>query len=360
MHTHKSIAGREWPMISLRDRTIAIAILLIAITGGLLLFNKPLNNLQKTRQDVKPNIKPIKVVLEPVKNITPAIKSIHPLRFKKSTTFYKKVKGFNNKPVYPDQAINAFIKDSVAEDSTPVNEMIVLGMTSQKKNDKPVEENNTVETNGVTGELMPGQPERTTQNENSNYKPASKIIIKGKVVRKDDGLPLTGAIVKANGTNIGVVTDANGRFTLYVDSNKTELVISNTDYNTLLLNIQKYDSLKTIELEPNDSSLSESIVMGYNKNAGDSNETNAHPNLGWDNLKKYLKENAVLPGGKTSIVKLSFYVHNDGTITAIKVVKGCDKITDQKAIDLINDGPAWIGNINGQTEKVNLTVDFNK
>jgi TonB family protein len=145
-----------------------------------------------------------------------------------------------------------------------------------------------------------------------------------------------------------------------VDSNKTELVISNTDYNTLQLNIQKYDSLKTIELEPNDSSLDESIVMGYNKNAGDSKETNAHPNLGWDNLKTYLKENAISAGGKTGTVKLSFYVHNDGTITAIKVIKGCDKITDQKAIDLINDGPGWIGNINGQTEKINLTVDFNK
>jgi hypothetical protein len=361
MYTQKSIAGREWPMISLKGRTISVSILLIAITVGLLLFNKPLRNLQKTRQEVKLNIKPAGVVPEQGKNVVLAVKTIiHSLYFKKSTTVYKRVKGFNNKPVYPDQAINAVIRDSVAEDSTPLDEMIVIGMTSQRKNNKPSEENNTLEQNAVADKVTQGQSEGALQKVNSNYKPVSKIIIKGVVVRKDDGLPLTGAIVKANGTNIGVVTDAKGRFTLYVDSNKTELVISDTNYNTLQLDIQKYDSLKTIELEPNSSSLDEAIVTGYTKNAVENKEINAHPNLGWDKLKDYLKENAVSPGGKTGIVKLSFYVHNDGTITAIKIIKGCDKLTDQKAIDLINDGPAWVGNINGQAEKVNLTVDFNK
>jgi hypothetical protein len=358
MYTQKSIAGREWPMISLKGRTI-VSILLIAITIGLLLFSKSLRNLQITSQEVKLNIKPANVVLKQGKSAVQAAKSIiYPLHFKKFAADYKKVKGFNNKPIYPDQAINAVIKDSVAEDSVPLNEMIVMEMTSQKEKNRSVGGNNTV--GAVTDKVMPGQSEGAVPKVNSNYKPVSKISIKGIVVRKDNGLPLMGAIVKANGTNIGVVTDAKGKFTLYVDSNKTELVISDTNYNTLQLDIQKYDSLKTIELEPNNSSLDESIVLGYNKNAGDSKETNAHPNLGWDNLKKYLKENALSPDGKTGIVKLSFYVHNDGTITAIKVIKGYDKLTDQKAIDLINDGPAWIGNVNGQTEKVNLIVDFNK
>src|ERR1700694_2149509 len=101
MYTHKSIAGREWPMISLKDITIAIVILLVAITGGLLLFNISRNNLQKTRQEVKPDIKSADIVLQQGKNAVPAVKSIiHPLHFNKSITVYKKVKGFNNKPVY--------------------------------------------------------------------------------------------------------------------------------------------------------------------------------------------------------------------------------------------------------------------
>ena len=78
------------------------------------------------------------------------------------------------------------------------------------------------------------------------------------------------------------------------------------------------------------------------KDTGDETTVAAHPKNSWKSFNKYLKENAVSPDGKTGIVKLSFEVDHDGTLGEIKVVKGLSQPTDQKAIDLIKAGSAWM------------------
>jgi len=196
---------------------------------------------------------------------------------------------------------------------------------------------------------------------NKSYAAARKII-KGRVVGKDDGLPIAGASVKVNGTNVSAFTDTNGQFTLPADSNKTKLTIAYIGYQTLAVNAPNRDSLKTILLQPASSSLNEVVVTGYTsqKNTDEPVEIAAHPQSGWHSFRKYLKENAISPDGKTGVVTLSFIVDVNGVISAIKVKKGLSKATNQAAIDLINNGPHWVGNSNREPENVNLRVRFTK
>ena len=182
------------------------------------------------------------------------------------------------------------------------------------------------------------------------------------MVSKDDGLPIPGATVRVKGTSTGVVTDVNGRFTLPAANNGSSLVIGFIGYQTQEINAGSRNSMKTISLEPNNSSLAEVVVSNYNRksNAEEPAAVSAHPKAGWGNFRKYLKEKAHLPDGKTGVVKLSFMVDNNGAISDIMIKKGLSRATDQAAIDLINGGPDWVGNTSGQSEKVTLRVKFVK
>jgi TonB family protein len=86
--------------------------------------------------------------------------------------------------------------------------------------------------------------------------------------------------------------------------------------------------------------------------------TEAHPQNGWDDFEKYLKDGAVSPDGKTGTVKLLFTVNGDGTFTDIKVKNSVSDAADKKAIELVKNGPAWIGNANKQAKEVTVNVDF--
>jgi hypothetical protein len=86
--------------------------------------------------------------------------------------------------------------------------------------------------------------------------------------------------------------------------------------------------------------------------------TAAHPREGWHSFKKYLSDNALSPDGKTGTITLSFMVDRNGDIGEVTVMKGLSTLTNKKAIDLINNGPDWVGNTNGQIERVKIRVKF--
>ncbi len=188
-------------------------------------------------------------------------------------------------------------------------------------------------------------------------------MVTGRVIETDHGLPVIGATVKVAGTNTITHTNIDGYFSIPADSSKDKLYIANIGYQSRQVSTHSRDSLGKIALQPDNSALCEVVVVGYGtskKTGNETADTSAHPNSGWANFNKYLKKNAVLPDGSTGVVKLSFKVAGNGSISDISIVKGLSKIADQKAIDLINNGPAWIGNADGQTQKVNVKVKFVK
>ncbi|HMR91335.1 MAG TPA: TonB-dependent receptor [Chitinophagaceae bacterium] len=90
---------------------------------------------------------------------------------------------------------------------------------------------------------------------------AQSRTITGKVT-DEKGVPVAAASVVIKSTNNGVVTDADGRFSLTVGASDKTLVISSLNFEPLELAIDSRTSY-TIQLKESVSSLDEVVVVGY-------------------------------------------------------------------------------------------------
>jgi len=394
---NERITKKERRVIPWRIIAIAASVLIICSVGVWRLTNNHPANVPKVAEIAKPVLKTTPTgpadTIPPNKQAVAVLKKTPPPRVQvqksaASVAEYVPV-------VAADAVANVNIKDSVPKDTTPLNESIVMGYTSKRKKDTSGSASVAGLANakkaGVTNpeQLIKGQAAGAADNNTPAPTPAkdmiiqgktivpkslsgistadknyasSKKVINGRVISKDDGLPIPGATVRVKGTSTGVVTDANGRFTLPADNNGSSLVAGYIGYQTQEINAGSRDSMKTISLQPNNNSLAEVVVTNYNpkSNAEEPAVVNAHPKAGWSSFRKYLREKAHSPDGKTGVVKLSFMVDNNGAISDIKVKKGLSQATDQAAIDMVNNGPDWDGNTNGKRGKVNLRIKFVK
>jgi len=371
-------AKKERRIIPFRLMAIAASILVILTIGGLWLFRAQPVTPPKVAVVIKKDIKaplatPTAITPEKKQEIV-ALKTAPPKQYKP----YASIKSADVeadamiKPVQPEQtiAVESKIANKVAKDTTPLNEIVAMGYADQPKKDAKANASRSLlkevpitPTDKLLQAKVPGvnvESRKPSQSLPGFYDPLLNNIT-GLVIDKNDRLPLPGASVKIAGTNIQAVTDMNGKFVLPADSAaKAKLVITSIGYQTMQINAR--DSVKTIALQPADKSLSEVVVVGYDtqKNAVNNALTIAHPKNGQDNFNNYLKENAVSPDGKKGSVTISFMIDAKGNLSDIKVIKGLSKATDQKAIDLINNGSGWIGNANGKPEKVTLKIKFAK
>ncbi len=270
-----------------------------------------------------------------------------------------------NPPVVP------VTKEDAKKDTTPLNEMIVMEMAAHKDNKQeavakvalpkkqPAPVMNQLLTSKVDGVT------KTPSNEYGYIAPdlqANNALIKGKVVGKDGGFPVVGAIVKIAGTSNETVTDDKGSFTLRANLAKDKIVVGYAGYETKQLNVANQDSLKKIVLNPVNNALDEMIVADYNKkvNEGDTILKRAHPKNGWGNYRRYLKTSEEFTVGAAGLVKISFEVNHEGAISNINIVEGLTDLANKKALELIANGPAWIGNTAGAPEKVTFKIKFLK
>ncbi len=90
---------------------------------------------------------------------------------------------------------------------------------------------------------------------------AQNRTITGTVTSKEDGLPIPGVSVKVKGTNIGVSTGANGKFSLSVPSNATTLEFSSIGFASQAIVIGSR-SVVSISLDSDSKSLGEVVVTG--------------------------------------------------------------------------------------------------
>ncbi|WP_335695417.1 TonB-dependent receptor [Spirosoma montaniterrae] len=84
----------------------------------------------------------------------------------------------------------------------------------------------------------------------------------GRVLDGNDNSPLPGANVVIKGTQTGVVTDANGQFTLQLPAGRTVLTVSAIGFATQEATIGNQSDL-AITLTPDIKTLSEVVVTGY-------------------------------------------------------------------------------------------------
>lgn len=86
--------------------------------------------------------------------------------------------------------------------------------------------------------------------------------VTGKVVDKE-GLPLIAVSVLVKGTNSGTSTDANGAFSITLNTTPATLVLNYVGYKTQEISVEQPKQLPTIILEEDATNLDEVLVIGY-------------------------------------------------------------------------------------------------
>ncbi len=189
------------------------------------------------------------------------------------------------------------------------------------------------------------------------------LEIHGVVTSAEDGLPLPGVNVIAENTNVGTVTNIDGKFTIKAPGDSSATLSFNfIGYNTETVKVSGKDSV-FVRLEPDVSALSEVVVMAYGvQNTGERPEERyipPKPAGGMRRLRKYIKENLQYPSGKDikGAVVLRLTIATDGNISDIKVVKSPGREFADEALRLIIEGPEWKpATRNGITEEAEVTV----
>jgi Ca-activated chloride channel family protein len=86
--------------------------------------------------------------------------------------------------------------------------------------------------------------------------------ITGMVFGSNDKLPIIGATVKVEGTNVSIVTNDKGRYSINVPDGKTQLGFYYVGYQTKKVKINKSDTMN-VYLDVSNQALNEVVVTGY-------------------------------------------------------------------------------------------------
>lgn len=175
--------------------------------------------------------------------------------------------------------------------------------------------------------------------------------IKGVVKDKETDEPLPGAHIMLAGKAMGVSTDSKGQFSIAGPFDSTKLAVSMIGYNRQQVNVRARDSV-SIALEPNNASLSEVVVTGYDNAKV---KQKLKPAIGWEAYHRYLQINNSINRGKVTV---AFQVDTMGNPKSVHIITGLDEDANQQAIKLIYDGSRWIGEGQGSNEEMKVDVYF--
>jgi len=100
--------------------------------------------------------------------------------------------------------------------------------------------------------------------------------------------------------------------------------------------------------------LAEVVVPGY----ADKAKSPIRPADGWKSYLAYIKHEAVMPDNSVGKVMLAFKIGKDGVIYGIRILKGSTMAINQKAIEILKNGPAWVGS--SINKEIKLKIKFHK
>lgn len=116
------------------------------------------------------------------------------------------------------------------------------------------------------------------------------VIINGKVLDSQSGLPVAGASVVVKGTKKGVTTDVNGNFAIEVNTGQT-LVISFVGYEDQEVKVKDAGAI-TVKLAITSASMKDMVVMGV-MNRPKQNFTGAASSFSQEELKRASANNVL-------------------------------------------------------------------
>ena len=188
-----------------------------------------------------------------------------------------------------------------------------------------------------------------------------EMAITGRVISSEDSLPIPGASIVIQGTTKGILTDAEGRFVMPLDSvQPIDLQVNFIGMDPYETRAERSEELKIV-MEPSVQSLSEVIVVGSALRANTFNTgavseikeldaftgsrfTGAYPKEGYPAFKEYLRKNMVLPDSlsEKAVVVLKFVVLPNGRPSEINVIRSPGEVFSMEAIRLLKEGPDWV------------------
>ncbi len=186
--------------------------------------------------------------------------------------------------------------------------------------------------------------------------------IRGKVVSAEDEEGLPGVNVILKGSAKGAISDVEGNYSIEVpDKEDAVLVYSYVGFISEEVAVRD-ESEMNVAIEPDITSLSEIVVIGYATQAkkdvtgaistveNDSQDTYSYippmPAGGNNSFKAYVKENLRYPvsgleRGIKGTVRLKFTVGRNGQISNMVILKSLSADFDREAMRLVYEGPKW-------------------
>lgn len=180
--------------------------------------------------------------------------------------------------------------------------------------------------------------------------PLNPIILHGRLVKgmvKALGEPLPYASVKIKGTNISTLTDSKGKFTLYSVPDSAIIQVIADGYVVKETKVTRRN-MQVVSIRPFDEATNDTGTDNFQ----------SRPSTGWDDFNNYLHQNAVSADGRAGTVKLSFAVNADNSLSDFKIIRSLGTQTDNAAIKLIKDGPAWYSPYDDKPQTISLSIKF--
>jgi TonB-dependent SusC/RagA subfamily outer membrane receptor len=377
-------------VIPWRILAIAASVLIALTFGGLWVFN---NKPPKPQQITEANttINTSKIVQSPEVKETPTtvqrntplavLVPHHPLRYRRfavKKTVDNSMTADSNINMLSEQLdkVNSPVAAVPKKDDAPLNEMLVMDFATKKKTEannngvlKDVGKDDLAYNKKANGQLIiSGQPAAST-----------RVVLRGGNSITGDNQPLWVVdgipVVNAHGQDKSIHRDSiqaldygnNAGGTLNPDDIESIKVLKGTNAvalygskaaNGAILVITKKGKKKTDSLNAlaeNNPRFNKGTISLLNKTV-----KAPLPQNGWANFEKYLDNAAISPDGEIGVVKLSFNVGADGSLSDFKIKTDLSAAADQKAIDLIKNGPGWSGSSDGEVKNITVTARFHK
>ena len=246
------------------------------------------------------------------------------------------------------EAVSAEVVSDVVEAPAPVSEEVVV---------------------------MEALPKRSQKKSRAQEAPSAYTSgqVSGIVVSSEDMEPLPGASITVKGSDSGMVTDIEGRFSLVTDQQAQTTVIA----SYIGMETEEYQlsggTENRVVMQPDVTALNEVVVLGYDADKEtyttgavqtvdldkeDNKYSGAEPEGGLEAYKMYIEEQIRFPAGDSisnrEVVVLKFNVGSDGSISQIRTLRSPGSSFTEEALRLLNEGPSWNPAINesGATEDV--------
>lgn len=179
-------------------------------------------------------------------------------------------------------------------------------------------------------------------------------VVEG-VVTDERGNPLPGVTVLVTGTNLGVVTDAQGLFRLSVPEKKAHLMFQFVGMKTQGVSVVAGEKIQ-VKMNEDAKGLEEVVVTGYQKvakremlgsvatiqidtNAIASLDDVTHFNRYMERALQYPKED--LEKDNEGVIYVSFELNKKNTPSRIRIKDGFSKESNKELIRLLSNGPKW-------------------